>query len=83
MSKYRAIYKCRLCGEKFEKVKVGHKRAVAGIICLGSNGDRLFGDPTTDIVIYRALGHKCKDGSLGFADFIGFRKVEDKDENSN
>ena len=31
-------------------------------------------------IIYKAEQHNCKDGSYGFADFIGFRKVEDRNE---
>lgn len=27
--------------------------------------------------LHRHMPHHCKDGSYGFADFCGFRKVED------
>ena len=77
MSEYRAIYKCRLCGEEFEKEKVDYKRAVAAVLYLGMFGNELFDDPTTDISVCRMIDHNCKDGSMGFADFLGFRKVEE------
>ena len=80
MREYRAIYKCRLCGEEFEKEKVDHKRAVAAVLCLGMLENESFDDPTTDISIYRVIDHKCEDGSMGLADFLGFRKVEDGNE---
>ena len=76
MTEYRAIYKCRLCGEEFEKEKVDYKRAVAAVLCLGMFGNESFDDPTTDISVYRAIDHNCEDGSMGLAEFLGFRKVE-------
>lgn len=80
MSEYRAIYKCRLCGEEFEKEKVDYKRAIAAVLCLGMFGNESFDDSTTDISVYRVIDHNCKDGSMGLADFLGFRKVEDGNE---
>ena len=80
MSEYQAIYKCRLCGEEFEKEKVYYKRAIAAVLCLGTFGNESFYDSTTDIYVYRVIDHNCKDGSMGLADFLGFRKVEDGNE---
>lgn len=54
-AKFRAIYKCRLCGEKFE---------------LPATGEEV-------LVEMDAETHYCKDGDFGFADFLGFRKIED------
>jgi len=80
MTEYRAIYKCRLCGEEFEKEKVDYKRAIAAVLCLGMFGNESFDDSTTDISVCRVIDHNCKDGSMGLADFLGFRKVEDGNE---
>ena len=54
---YQAIYKCRLCGEKFpikEKVEMND---------VPSLGEKKI--------------HICDDGSIGVADFQGFKAVEE------
>lgn len=72
MPEYRAIYKCRLCGEEFEDGGTGDIIAMACTVAL----------TVKDYVrcernLHRHMPHHCKDGSYGFADFCGFRKVED------
>ena len=67
--KLKGFYKCRLCGEKFYNCATNSKTA---------------SDIVIDICVYgkskiiQAPGmigfHSCDDGSLGIADFIGFKK---------
>lgn len=68
MSEYREIYKCRLCGEIFEDVgKVNEKMAFQNITrSVIKNMDNYI---TNNLV------HSCTDGSFGFADFLGYRKI--------
>ena len=78
MSEYRAIYKCRLCGEEFESAvttsaDIAIKHMI--IVTVQYNPSEYIGTPITEISM-----HSCKDGSMGLADFLGFRKVEDGNE---
>lgn len=76
MSEYRAIYKCRLCGEEFVDGRTGKTisyMSVNGLVLQES-----FKLKNCGIRVRRHNIHNCLDGSFGFADFIGFRKVEDK-----
>lgn len=74
-AEYRAIYKCRLCGEEFEDCVTGEELAQVINIALVVLGH------TQHVKIQRNLyqhaTHFCKDGSFGFADFQGFKKFED------
>lgn len=75
MSEYRAIYKCRLCGEEFEEGETGDLIAIACTVALTVK-------ESTENVRYerklrRYMPHNCKDGSYGFADFCGFKKVRE------
>ena len=65
---YQAIYKCRLCGEKFGDCMTGEEIAEMANVALSVVGERN---------IYKHTTHSCKDGSYGFADFQGFKKVEE------
>lgn len=74
-SEYRAIYKCRLCGGKFESAAVkGAEIAIKHmlIVTTGYTPAEYIGTPITETSM-----HSCKGGSMGLADFIGFRKVVD------
>lgn len=75
MTEYQAIYKCRLCGEEFEEGTTGDIIAMACTVALTVK------DSTEHVRyernLHRHMPHHCKDGSYGFADFCGFRKVED------
>ncbi len=68
---YKAIYKCRLCGEKF-RIKndklYKEKAAVRKIWKLSMNIPYTANNIEFEI-------HSCQDGSLGVADFQGFKKV--------
>lgn len=74
MSEYRAIYKCRLCGKEFVHCKTKEYTAMSLTVALTVN------DTTDhvryDDILHRHLLHNCADGSFGYADFYGFRKVE-------
>lgn len=81
MPKYRAIYKCRMCGEEIVGVTICDKEDVEIQMkntCVFSSD---FFNPKTAHRENRAIPHMCKDGSYGLAEFLGFRKVEAKDEN--
>lgn len=74
---YRAICKCRLCGKEFEDGTTGEAIAQAITVALAVKG-------TTENVrcqrnLYRNTTHFCKDGSFGFADFQGFRKISEEE----
>ena len=72
---YQQTYKCRLCGETHVKAStISDKEAQrsAWTLCSRYPDVHPF-DPT----LYYT--HVCKDGSIGFMDFIGYVK-EDIDE---
>lgn len=70
---YKAIYKCRLCGEEFSTeefednlfVDIAHFALMKEDYSI--HGRTLYA---------RHLRHNCIDGSVGFSDFQGFKKVE-------
>lgn len=74
MAEYRAIYKCRMCGEEYLDAVTGEMVAMASTVALTIN------DTTENVryngKLHRYGIHECKDGSFGFSDFIGMRKVE-------
>ena len=83
MNEYRAIYKCRLCGEEFEGISFDDKDewlsfAMDGFaqgcdsVEIKRDGEKVFVSVNAE--------HGCKDGSMGLADFLGFQKVEDGNE---
>ena len=75
MTEYRAIYKCRLCGEKFSGAMTGSSEiAIKHMlsVTIGRNPLEFIGAPVTKLSM-----HSCKDRSMGLADFLGFRKVEE------
>ena len=78
MTEYRAIYKCRLCGEKFEDGRTGIDTAYMGCAVLVAKEH--FKPEGCAIGVHRHNTHVCDDGSYGFADFVGFKKVDDEDE---
>ncbi len=66
-----AIYRCNLCGEKFQYGEIiDSKEAEQSIDCLG---DR-FETPT--IMMPSMIGHHCSDGSYGVAEFLGYEKAD-------
>ena len=75
MSEYRAIYKCRLCGEEFESGTTTSTDVVIKNmlnVTTGCGIKQYIGNPVTETYM-----HSCKDGSMGLSDFLGFRKVEE------
>lgn len=74
MAEYKVIYKCRLCGERFEDGVTNENNAKMANIVLSIEDPAGIG--RLGQKIYRHAHHYCKDGSFGFADFQGFGKVE-------
>ena len=72
MVEYRAVYKCRLCGKVFENGITG-SGCVAGIAIRLTTEDNFI---QSGIYGHRHITHNCEDGSFGFADYQGFKKVE-------
>lgn len=73
MSEYRAIYKCRLCGEEFVSAITGSADIVIkNMVIMTAECDvkQKILNPVTKLSM-----HSCKGGSMGMADFLGFRKV--------
>lgn len=72
MAEYRAIYKCRLCGRLFENgiTGLGHAAGIAGRLTIEDNFSQ------GNIYGCRHITHNCEDGSFGFADYQGLRKVD-------
>ena len=73
MTEYRAIYKCRLCGEEFVSAITGSAYIVIkNMVIMTAECDvkQKILNPVTKLSM-----HSCKDGSMGLADFLGFRKV--------
>lgn len=65
---YQAVYKCRLCGKMFLTDKEYKKgSAVRKMIRIDINTP--YSNRGNEI-------HYCTDGNIGFADFMGFKKVE-------
>lgn len=60
---YISIYKCRMCGETFtetnlDEIELKYVFHKMSDVCFGFKNTR----------------HVCKDGSIGYADFVGFKK---------
>lgn len=67
---YRAIYKCRLCGEEENSMGTGSTALIYKSM-LAVTADYL---KEAEITLYGV--HSCKDGSKGLSDFQGWRKIE-------
>lgn len=74
---YQAIYKCRLCGEKFfdEKIKSEKTEDFSITNILAQMEQTVLIEKPNRADLHRL--HNCKDGSCGFSDFQGFKKVDD------
>lgn len=70
---FQAIYKCRLCGKIFKKGNESVGRAIGIATRLTSEDNFVQGD----VYGSRHEIHNCEDGSCGFSDFQGFKKVEE------
>lgn len=80
MIEYRAIYKCRLCGEEFETTVVTSIDAVKKYIIQAFTGYNSDWTNWNEKIPLESDVHDCKNGSIGIASFLGFRKI-DKEEN--
>lgn len=70
---YKAMYKCRMCGETFVDTTVENDlQATAITTMIALNGHHKFNYHTfTEKTI-----HNCPDGSIGYADFLGFKRED-------
>lgn len=75
MPEYRAIYKCRLCGEEICSDHTESQEEVIGF-ALSLSVCNLKDTFKIHKCACEQIMHVCKDGSFGLADFRGFRKVE-------
>lgn len=69
MPEYRAIYKCRLCGEEYIEGRTGAAIAMKETVLIADGGAGKYGT-------HMYGTHNCDDGSYGLSDFCGFRKDE-------
>ena len=72
----RAIYKCRLCGEKKYNLNVPDDWCIPIITDLAVCGEQISYTQTGKVTLVST--HACTGGGLGLADFQGFTK-EDSD----
>lgn len=71
MDKYKTIYKCRLCGEVFcQGENHTENESLNKIVNIGTVFPLFPHDKGY-------IPHGCKDGSIGFSEFLGFRKVNE------
>lgn len=75
---YRVVYKCRLCGETDENCTLAATRLKLLQLMdeVDTTGDAYL-SPTDGIGVHKVSQHYCKDGSMGIADFVGFRFAEE------
>lgn len=75
---YHVVYKCRLCGKTDETCTLGatHLKLLQLLNELDTTGHAYL-SPTDGLGVHKVSQHHCKDGSMGLADFIGFRFVEE------
>ena len=75
MSEYVAVYKCRLCGETFTDSLISEEESEVCLMAF-EKGKAHYPSRSGRNNIYKHKGHyHCKDGSLGLADFQGFKKT--------
>ena len=76
-SMYQAVYKCRLCGELGcgKKLKATKIEDFTITNTLGQMEQTTFTRKRGRVDLH--VLHHCKDGSLGLADFQGFKKVDE------
>ena len=75
MAEYVAVYKCRSCGRTHTDSLISEKEAEKCLMMF-EKGKMHYSSRSGRNDIYKHKGHYyCPDGSLGIADFQGFRKV--------
>ncbi len=77
MAKYKALFKCRLCGKTFINSETSNE-----IVALNAAIKAIFGKMSEPLVPTLYDIHICDNGGIGIADFIGFRKDDEKDGQS-
>lgn len=74
---YQVVYKCRLCGEVFydkkNKAREVKDFTMTNILAQVEQSTLMKKPNNVDL----HMAHNCVDGSCGFADFQGFKKVEE------
>lgn len=65
---YRAEYKCRMCGRTYTQGYMEKPKAIRKIYRLIGEIESLESIPRERDV------HYCSDGSLGYSDFIGYKR---------
>lgn len=68
---YRALFKCRLCGETYKDAMTTGKRIAESATILASIGKSEVNGPS----LYGV--HCCKNGGFGISDFLGFDVKEE------
>lgn len=71
---YKPIYKCRMCGKEVTGMGFRQEKMMA---LMHDTMDAHNFDKNGKLLIGIYNGHYCADGSMGFADFQGFRAVEE------
>lgn len=81
---YRALYKCRLCGEIDDSLVTDNEILVVltmATLCVGGSLPQSCGNSNVIQAPTLYSIHICKDGNHGFSDFVGYRTdVGDKNE---
>lgn len=67
----RAIFKCRLCGEKYTGCICGKNTAFEVMVNLVSTYKGMIPQAPNLVDL-----HSCKNGSIGLSDFLGFENDE-------
>lgn len=75
MSEYRAIYKCRMCGEEYADSLISEYEAEKCFEKL-EKGRSVYHSISGRNDIPKVKVHICNDDFLGLSDFIGMRKVK-------
>lgn len=74
---YQAVYKCRLCSEKFSDEHYTEDENVAAAVAVALSVNENSQHVRFPYTFHKYRMHYCKDGSYGFSDFQGFKKVEE------
>ena len=78
----KAIYKCKICGKAFDTYKTGRdmaKKILIGIELEDRELLKRIGAQTA----FPTCTHFCEDGSLGIAEFLGFKMEENEEDAEN
>jgi hypothetical protein len=76
---FRAIYKCRLCGKRFEEESCSGGIAFDATMTLTGQNDYYVDG--CGIGSHLRWIHNCENGGIGLADFCGFKLWEENDNN--